>query len=121
MLKSINMPTRMGEWIKEHIKKTIKAISEIIYENERENRLEAYKEEIKSMKANSEKLIDLKSEYGILQGDGISPMIACRTLQYNLEKDNFPKDQILMYMDDGLLFANTKTEIESLISRFKKM
>jgi hypothetical protein len=59
------------------------------------------------------------TESGIPQGDGLSPMLACKTFQRIYEKLG-GKNNILMYMDDGLIFADSEQELHTEIARLRK-
>lgn len=65
----------------------------------------------------------LQEGKGVPQGFNASPLISTLLTDYYLGMKSgtkMPDESIIMYMDDGLLFAQSKGEIRRLIERFKK-
>jgi len=144
-MTKVKYPFRKAMWLKEHIEQTMRNLPEIVYWNERREKtislLSRMRELFRENKPIPKRLVNLRhnidlaeriarenktkvlihadTEMGIPQGDGLSPMIACRTLQLALEENNFPLDRILMYMDDGLLFADSQSEMDDLLRKFE--
>jgi hypothetical protein len=56
---------------------------------------------------------------GVPQGFSISPFLSTHTLEKAINEDRHLRKQIIMYMDDGVLFARSRQSIERGIQRLK--
>lgn len=64
----------------------------------------------------------LRATKGVPQGLAWSPLISTCCLEQAVENnDKTLSKKLLMYMDDGLLFADTKEELEEAIASFKEI
>jgi hypothetical protein len=57
------------------------------------------------------------TESGVPQGDALSPMLACRALQFAIREAGVDESKLLMYMDDGLIFGDG--DLRATVKRFE--